>query len=153
MKTLFKSSTSRIFYALAVSAMLVASGCKEDDPDPDPSEVKFNSIAITGTQEAPEPITTDASGTFDGTYDRDTNIITYTITFTNITPTAMHFHKGAPGVAGGVEIPIPGTTSPIKGSTPALTDAQEADLLAGNWYVNIHSQEHPSGEIRGQLVQ
>jgi hypothetical protein len=29
---------------------------------------------------------------------------------------------------------------------------QEADLLNGLWYVNVHTGAHPSGEIRGQLV-
>jgi hypothetical protein len=65
----------------------------------------------------------------------------------------MHFHKGAPGVAGGVEIPIPGPyTSPLNGTTSALTAEQETDLLAGNWYVNIHSDAYRAGEIRGQMV-
>jgi hypothetical protein len=27
-----------------------------------------------------------------------------------------------------------------------------ADLLAGLWYVNIHTDEHPGGEIRGQIL-
>jgi hypothetical protein len=34
-----------------------------------------------------------------------------------------------------------------------LTDAQAADLLAGRYYVNIHSSSHPSGEIRGQITR
>jgi hypothetical protein len=32
-----------------------------------------------------------------------------------------------------------------------LTDAQEQQLLAGQWYVNIHTAAHPDGEIRGQV--
>jgi hypothetical protein len=114
---------------------------------------RFNNIALTGAQEAPEPVTTNASGTFEGTYDRGTKVLTYTITYAGVTPTMMHFHRGAPGVAGPVEIPIPVSDSPIKGETAALTEAQEADLLAGNWYVNVHSNAYPAGEIRGQLVQ
>jgi hypothetical protein len=34
-----------------------------------------------------------------------------------------------------------------------LTDAQAADLLAGRWYVNIHTAQFPNGEIRGQLMR
>ena len=176
-----KSSISQTLYALAVSTLLVTSGCNSqtgtteegvvdeteeslesagnevtdafDNDEANASEVRFENIEITGAQQAPEPVTTEASGTFEGTYDNETNVLTYTITFTDITPTAMHFHKGAPGEAGGVEVPITDTNSPVNGSTPALTDEQEADLLAGNWYVNIHSEEHPAGEIRGQLTQ
>ena len=33
-----------------------------------------------------------------------------------------------------------------------FTDAQEADLLAGRYYVNIHSQTFGGGELRGNVV-
>ncbi|MDB5871314.1 MAG: hypothetical protein JWQ07_756, partial [Ramlibacter sp.] len=39
---------------------------------------------------------------------------------------------------------------PIQGET-VVTPAQAADLMAGLWYVNIHSTQFPGGEIRGQL--
>jgi hypothetical protein len=42
-------------------------------------------------------------------------------------------------------------TSPIKG-TATLTDAQVADLMAGKYYVNVHTAANPAGEIRGQLT-
>jgi hypothetical protein len=31
-------------------------------------------------------------------------------------------------------------------------NAMRAGLLAGRWYVNIHTAAHPGGEIRGQIV-
>jgi hypothetical protein len=34
-----------------------------------------------------------------------------------------------------------------------LTEAQAADLLAGRWYVNIHTAANPGGEIRGQVTR
>jgi hypothetical protein len=34
-----------------------------------------------------------------------------------------------------------------------LTDAQIAQLEAGKWYVNIHTEANKPGEIRGQLVR
>jgi hypothetical protein len=42
--------------------------------------------------------------------------------------------------------------SPFQGSA-ILTDAQVADLLAGLYYVNIHTDAYPAGEIRGQFVK
>lgn len=39
----------------------------------------------------------------------------------------------------------------LTGST-VLTDAQESDLLAGLYYVNIHSDEFGNGELRGNLT-
>lgn len=32
-----------------------------------------------------------------------------------------------------------------------ITGAQANDLLAGLWYVNIHTDDYPTGEIRGQI--
>jgi hypothetical protein len=39
----------------------------------------------------------------------------------------------------------------ILGET-TLTQAQEAQLFAGNFYINISSAKYPTGEIRGQLA-
>jgi hypothetical protein len=35
----------------------------------------------------------------------------------------------------------------------SLSEAQEADLLAGRYYLNIHSAEFGGGELRGNLVR
>ena len=67
--------------------------------------------------------------------------------------TMAHFHGPAePGKNAGVAVPITPSTSPFENSAN-LTDAQAADLLAGRWYVNVHTAAHPGGEIRGQLVK
>ncbi len=34
-----------------------------------------------------------------------------------------------------------------------LTDAQAADLKAGKWYFNIHTEKNKGGEIRGQVMK
>jgi hypothetical protein len=41
---------------------------------------------------------------------------------------------------------------PVQG-TATLTDAQAADLLAGRYYINIHTAANPAGEIRGHVHQ
>ena len=151
MKTLSTPFIKKTIINLLFLSILLGSACKKDDESS--AEVKFNNISVTGAQEAPNPITTSATGNLNATYNKDTNILTYTITYSGITPTAMHFHKGAPGVAGGVEIGINGPySSPINGATIPLTEEQETDLLAGNWYVNLHSDTYKAGEIRGQLL-
>jgi hypothetical protein len=38
------------------------------------------------------------------------------------------------------------------GLVAVLTQAQVNDLMAGLWYVNVHSTVFPAGEIRGQLL-
>ncbi|MBI2925129.1 MAG: VPDSG-CTERM sorting domain-containing protein [Verrucomicrobia bacterium] len=70
--------------------------------------------------------------------------------------TAAHIHKAAIGVAGPVVFPL--VLSPLGqdhatiNDTLVLTAAQEADLLAGLYYVNIHTTLYSGGEIRGQIV-
>ncbi|MCH9672784.1 MAG: CHRD domain-containing protein [Gammaproteobacteria bacterium] len=70
--------------------------------------------------------------------------------------TVAHFHGPAgPGVNAGVEIDIgaiSGLASPSIGMAN-LSAAQAADLQAGLWYINIHSDLFPGGEIRGQVLQ
>ncbi|GAB2541621.1 CHRD domain-containing protein [Rufibacter soli] len=153
MKT--KTPILRVFSVLFLACALVTVGCNDDDDDDKvPSnQVMFKDSTLTGAQEVPANAS-QATGTFKGTYNKDTKILTYTITFAGITPTNMHFHKEAVGKSGPVVIPISGPyTSPINGQTPALTADQETDLLAGMWYVNVHSAQFPAGEIRTQVVQ
>lgn len=79
----------------------------------------------------------------------------------DVTATVAHLHLGAPGVAGGVVAAFDPATSPMtltidEGFDGDLAAADtfaevEAALLAGELYVNVHSEAHPSGEIRGQL--
>lgn len=113
----------------------------------------------SGAQEAPNKVATAATGTLSGNYNKDNNTLTYTVSWSGLTggnPSAMHFHGAAdPGVAAGVQIPITGFTAAASGSvsgTATLTDAQETDLLNGQWYYNIHNATYPAGEIRGQVV-
>jgi hypothetical protein len=42
-------------------------------------------------------------------------------------------------------------SSPLSGSS-RIDDDKAADLLAGKWYVNIHTAANPNGEIRGQVM-
>lgn len=113
--------------------------------------VNYN-FPIDGSQQVP-PVVTAASGTGLVTLDTVTNQLDWNITFSGlITPEiAAHFHGPAPvGVNAGVQISL-ALGSPKIGSQ-IITAAQEADVLAGLWYVNIHSQTFPGGEIRGQVV-
>jgi hypothetical protein len=100
----------------------------------------------------------DSKGTGDAqvSYDTATKMLTWTVDFSALTgpATAAHFHGPAePGKNAPVVILIANNpTSPAKGSA-TLTDAQAADLMAGRWYVNVHTMEHRGGEIRGWLTK
>src|SRR5262245_20281645 len=110
---------------------------------------------IDSAQEVP-PNDSKGKGTADLTYDTASKNLTWTITFDGLTgaPTVAHFHGPAePGKNAGVALLIgQNPTSPAKGSA-TLTDAQAADLMAGRWYVNIHTAANKGGEIRGQVTK
>jgi hypothetical protein len=90
------------------------------------------------------------------TYDTTSRQATWRISYSGLSgpPTAAHFHGPAqPGANAGVAVPIPNVaTSPVQGSA-TLTDAQAEDLLAGRYYINIHTAANPAGEVRGQVAK
>ncbi len=101
------------------------------------------------------PNDSPATGTVTVTFDTATKKLTWQGSYTGLSgpATAGHFHGPAdPGKNAGVAVPITPNTSPLQGSAD-LTDAQAADLMGGKWYVNIHTDAHKGGEIRGQVVK
>jgi hypothetical protein len=67
------------------------------------------------------------------------------------TAMAAHIHKGKPGVAGSVVVPL-GKTYKAKGCTTATTAVARA--IKNNpaaYYVNVHDAKYPAGALRGQL--
>jgi hypothetical protein len=118
---------------------------------------------ITVEQEVPEPTIPgiQPAGVGFVTYDTDSNEVSWVIHYAGLTGPIVspgaHFHGPADfGVTAGAvvslvdSLPQPANGT-LTGSTE-ITEAQEADLLAGLWYVNIHTELNPAGEIRGQVV-
>jgi len=110
---------------------------------------------LDGASEVP-PNTSAGKGTADIDYDAASKKLTWKLTYSGLSgpATAAHFHGPAEaGKDAGVAVAIPNaTSSPTEGSA-TLTDAQAADLLAGKYYVNVHTAANPKGEIRGQVTK
>jgi CHRD domain len=139
-----------LFLALGFTAV----SCKDDDDDEEETpanEVRYNNLTLTGAKEVPAN-TSPNTGTINATYNKDTNVLDYTVTWTGFVATNMHFHKGEPTVSGPPVLPILAPWTSPKSGTFTLTEAQEVDLLAGLYYINIHSQAYPGGEIRVQMI-
>jgi hypothetical protein len=106
---------------------------------------------------APAPgVSSSGKGAATASLDTNTKTLTWTVDYSGLSgpATAAHIHGPAdPGANAGIVVPFSGNVaSPIKGSA-TLTDAQIAQLGAGKWYVNIHTEANKPGEIRGQLVR
>lgn len=109
---------------------------------------------ITGAQEAP-PTGSPATGTGVMTFDTVTRLLSWSISYSGLQGTISdaHFHGPTPaGVSAAIVVPIGAGTSPRIGSA-TLTAPQAAQLLAGQYYINIHSSSFGDGEIRGQVVR
>lgn len=114
--------------------------------------------SLDGAQEVP-PVATPGTGTASISYDTVSNLLSWTGSFSGLvgTTSAAHFHgAAAPGVSAGVRlgitIPLGVTAGSFGPSSATISEAFEAELLAGLWYLNIHTSFRPGGEIRGQVV-
>lgn len=113
-------------------------------------------IQLNGQQQVP-PVQTNGTGTANLTYDPSTRKLSWDISYQNLTSpaTMAHIHGPAGPTQNGpvlVWLSKKGVTpsSPITGSD-TLTPDQAKMLMAGQTYINVHSKDHPSGELRGQI--
>jgi hypothetical protein len=129
---------------------------------------KFTSI-MSGSNEVP-PVNTNTTGyTSFRTATNDT-VIKYKVNVTGISDaTGAHIHIGKTGANGDIIVDLlkdskknptklgmvvrgnitgADLTGPMKGKTFAELIST---MKNGDTYVNVHTQNHPSGEIRGQI--
>jgi len=135
----------RVLLAAALSAVFVSAA----------SAATVNYTArLNGRGEIPK---TDSKGTgkLEATFDTQSKVLTYTLTFDGLSgpATAAHIHGPATRKENaGVVVPLgaKAPTSPITG-TATLTDDQAKALASSKLYVNVHTAANPGGEIRGQI--
>jgi CHRD domain len=113
---------------------------------------------LTGAGEAP-PNDSPARGVMEGTFDTDTNTLTWTVTYSGLAtaPIGAAFHGPVPvgqppEEIAPIQVATPGNlASPFHG-VAKIDDVQAKDLEDGRWYFNLHSKQFPAGEIRGPVV-
>ncbi len=142
--TVFRTAPTAILLAIALA------GCGAMRPS---EKIDIYEASMTGSQEVP-PVTSMADGMAEVQLNTHTNKLSWKVTYRGLSGPAVagHIHgPAAPGQSAGVVIPFTNVaTQPVAGET-TVTAQQIADLVAGRWYVNIHTPAHPGGEIRGQL--
>jgi len=134
--------------AIAAAFLLVALAF----PGSGMADTLIYGCVLSNLQEVP-PNASTALGGGQFVIDTTANTMTYRIVYTGLSAaeTAAHIHGyAAPGVNAGVVHPLP--AGPVKTGMWNYPAADEASILAGMTYVNIHSAILGGGEIRGQIV-
>jgi hypothetical protein len=146
--------------ALFATAALLPS-CSSDDDD----DESFVAV-MTGNEEVP-PVASTGNGlaTFD--IEDGNSQIDYEIAVDNVFNVLFaHIHVGDPGVNGPIIFNLAtapfektsGTLTPADlAPAPAMGISNFADALAairdGRTYANVHTTQHPGGEVRGQIIE
>jgi hypothetical protein len=127
-------------------------------------------------------IDTTSTGTLTGLYDEQANVLTYTITWTdlwrdsvydavqkkNVASTAaqkdtlsyINLYDLASATDTGILVRSQSATNANRSSSLALslasstgfTPTERADFYAGKWYIVLATKKYPKGIIRGQLI-
>jgi len=140
------SNTRTMLAMLALGASVAFAG---------PAFAEKMKATLDGKSEVP-PNASAGTGTADIDYDAATKKLSWKLTYSGLSgpASAAHFHGPAePGKNAGVAVAIPGATSSPSEGSAVLTDAQAADLMAGKYYINVHTAANPGGELRGQVTK
>ena len=123
-------------------------------------------VNLSPDQEVPA-VTSDATGEAHFIVSEDGESIEYTVSANNLNATlAGHLHSGAMGENGPVELFLFENAEPTDSNGEIAAGTLTADdlvgdmawedfamaLVAGEIYVNLHTETYPDGEIRGQLT-
>lgn len=159
MKKLFRAVVALVVFGLASVPMHAS------------ATTKTFSFNLDGTQEVPAT-TSFAAGSAQITIDDVLGLITFYAVAFNLDsdPFAAHIHNGAAGTNGAVvydlggnidsaslvtigPISVPGSLS-FAGVSKAIDIgvAEAINASPSSYYMNIHTNSNPGGEIRGQLA-
>lgn len=159
MKNVFGQLTkSALFASLLLATVFMFSNCSKEDAGAGISLTYSLSGNATASQSVPSN-NSNGSGTFSGTYDARTKVMTYTSTWTNLSgaPLSAGLFSGTSGQVGTsiTAWTVSGNGQGVSGSisgTTTLNAEQEANLLAGRFYYIFSTAAYTSGEIRGQIT-
>lgn len=113
------------------------------------------SADLTGAAEVPGPGDPDGAGIATLDWDSEGEQLCYALSIDDIDPaTAAHVHRGAAGEAGPPVITL--ETPAADGGSDGCVEIssslrRELRDNPGGFYVNVHTEPHPAGAVRGQL--
>ena len=109
--------------------------------------------SLSGSVEVP-PGDADGTGSFKGRLNVGQGKLCYTLTSAKLgTLTMAHIHAGKAGVAGPPVVSLKPDAPSETCMDVAKDVAQKIVSAPDDYYVNVHTSDHPAGAIRGQLMK
>ena len=122
--------------------------------DPEFGAKLLMAARLSGAAEVPA-VTTDAVGVTSLMLNEDRTAIDLSVSVNNLTGpiTGIHLHQGLPGTNGDVVFDLTPFLQGNRVTTTLIdfTSTQLNDMLNGEFYLNVHTDANPGGEIRGQI--
>lgn len=140
-------------FAKFLIGLVALAGASASGQSPADSAYRIHA-ALTGAAEVPGPGDPDGIGAAEITVNSSQKRICFTLQASNIGPPTMaHIHLGQAGAAGVAAVTL---SPPVNGTSTGCSDVARSLALAmlknpAAYYVNVHTDEFPSGAIRGQL--
>ncbi|MBN2325724.1 MAG: CHRD domain-containing protein [Candidatus Omnitrophica bacterium] len=111
------------------------------------------SATLNSSQVVDSAIHSAGTGSMEILLDEDLNRISYTLTVMNLEGVTMaHIHEGMRGVNGGVVIPLASESFETISGEAEVKEEILRQMLTEGLYVNVHTEQNPGGEIRGQIT-
>lgn len=150
-----KNHLNLLFWTIAVTAIsIVFSSCNNNDDEGSKLQVywqlylnpQFQVPAVSGNETGVVAMQLFSDNSLD-----------YYIKVNNLTAgdqlTMAHFHAGAAGTNGDILVTLCATAADFgMNKTITLTSEQISTIRTASTYVNVHSTNHTTGVVRGQLV-
>jgi hypothetical protein len=138
----------------SVLAILLLAGCSFYLSEPRVPKTDLRA-SLNGSNEVP-PTQSRGSGYFEAVYRPSTKVLEYRLNLVGLTgPITMGYLHGPADPRENVEKVAPINIAIYDNTIwdgVTLTEQQAAEVVAGQWYVEVRTIEYPDGEIRGQIL-
>ncbi|MEO5906247.1 MAG: CHRD domain-containing protein, partial [Saprospiraceae bacterium] len=112
------------------------------------------SAQLSGENQVPA-VTTNGQGVAFFTFDEKKSTLYFSVSLSSLSSpiNGMHIHEGPVGENGPVIINLTPflNGNRAKGSIQNVSRQTIAKMITGDYYINVHTENHPGGEIRGQV--